>query len=204
MNDLSSIFASPHTDNFQNLMRKNFKKGNKELTQISFVELETGHYDLHKIWSIDNPMNLDVEPKYIKDFNIVGFDIEVYTADHPGTEGPTLIVMGAGTVSDATLEFLQNYNDSDDESWVGQLCDALAQRGTTQEVLSIYESLVGDFVIFIFKDGELFVFSDGKQLRADNRLTISATALAFSTAYQQRSLFKIDPNTEKLYPVLTL
>lgn len=203
MNELSSIFASPHTDNFQDLMRKNFKRGNKTLTQVSFSKLETGHVEFYNAFTTDNPMNLDIVPKYIRDFNVVGFDCEVYIGKSEKGCGPTLIVMAAGSVSDRTLEFLQEYNNSTDTGWAGLLCDAFEKRGPSDETRTIYESLIGNFVVYLFKDGELFVFSDGQQLRADNRLNISATALGFSKTYPQRTLIKIDVESEKLYPVMT-
>jgi len=204
MTNLSSIFASPNTDNFQDLMRKNFKKGVKSLTQVSFVELETGHYDLFNAVSTDNPKNLDVEPKYIKDFTIVGFDIEVYFGDSQKGKRPTLMVAGAGEVSPLTQQFLEDATqNSYAANWVEQLTEVLEKAQTTADVRSIYESLVGEFVVFVFKDGELFVFSSGKQLRTDNRMNLTATSLAFSRSLPERALIKIDPVSKKLYPILT-
>jgi len=184
-------------------MRKNFKKGVKTLTQVSFIELETGHFDLFNAWT-DTSRNLDVNPKYLKDFNVIGFDIDVFFGSYAKNESPRLIVAGAGEIAEETIEYLKTATGSDEESWVGLLTDALEKDSSTEVFRSLFESFIGDFVVYIFKDGELFVYSQGKQLRSDNRLNISATALAFSKTNPERALIKIDPITKKLYPVLIL
>jgi hypothetical protein len=205
MSDIASIFASPNSDNFQDLMRKNFKKGVKTLTQVSFNELETGHLELYNV-AADTSRNLDVIPKYLSDFNVVGFDIEVFFGEIKKDRTPTLVVAGAGWVTEQAMEFLAEISHNDQSgSWVELVVDALENiQSTGDDFKSILESLQGDLVLFIFKDGELFVFSSTKELRADNRLNLTATALAFSKAYPARTLYKVDVANSKLFPVLAL
>jgi hypothetical protein len=204
MSELASIFASPNGDNFQDLMRKNFKKGVRSLTQISFNELETGHLELFNV-AADTSRNLDVIPKYLSDFNIVGFDIEVYFGEIKKGRTPTLLIAGAGTVTEETMAWLAEQTGNDQaDSWVELLVDTFERWPSSDSYRTIFESLQGDLVVYIFKDGELFVFSPNKELRTDNRLNLTASALAFSKAYPARQLYKVDVANTKLFPVLAL
>lgn len=200
MSKLSSIFASPNHQNFQDLMRKNYKKGVKSLTQLSFTELETGHYGFYKRYLNTEQYQLDVDPKNLKDFNIVGFDVEVSFTEEPGKL--SLLIASAGDLNQDSVDYLRRnlQEEPENNDWTSLLVDEIAANDALE---TIFKNLHGNFTSYIFMNGELFVFSSERELRADNRLNMSNTSVAYSKVHPNRTLLKIDTKKKKLYPIFT-